>query len=198
MNGPRPMAPRPYDPRKMGALCNECPLNDQRPVAGTGPLDAPMVFVADGPRYVDVVKGEAFSGPSGAKLSVLLYANRISRTDVYVTHQVACRVEVPGVEGKRRYDFKSYVAWFRKQNQMRKKAGFPLQRSPIECCAPRLKWELDWLEYHAQMRGAPNGVVVVPMENFALAGTVGIAGIEGKVGGVMKYRGSSLLPPEQK
>jgi uracil-DNA glycosylase len=179
----------------MGALCHECPLNEQRPVAATGPLDAPIVFVGDGPGYVEVVKGEAFQGPSGAKLSVLLYANRVSRTDVYVTNQVACRVEVPGVEGKRRYDFKAYVAWFRKQNQMRKKAGFPLQKSPIECCAPRLKWELDWLEHHAQLRGAPNGVVVVPLANFALAATAQHAGIEGKVGGVMKYRGSPLEPP---
>lgn len=182
----------------MNADCAHCPLNDQRPVAATGPLDAPIVFVADGPRKLDVIKGEAAAGPEGQKLAMLLYTNKITRDQVYMTHQVACRPEVPGVEGKRRYDFKAYVAWFRKQNQMRKKAGFPVQKSPIECCAPRLKWELDWLEHYARLAGRPNGVVVVPLGNFALAAVAQHAGIEGKVGGVMKYRGSILQPPEPK
>lgn len=190
------MAPRPYEPWKMGADCGHCPLNDQRPVAATGPLDAPIVFVGEGPGKLEVIKSECFVGSSGQKLAALLYANKVSRDQVYVTNQVCCRPEVPGVEGKRRYDFKSYVAWFRKQNQMRKKAGYPLQKNPIECCAPRLKWELDWLEHYAKLRGAPNGVVVVPLGNFALAAAVEHAGVAGKVGGVMKYRGSILEPPK--
>ncbi len=190
----RPMAPRPYYPQQMGALCSECPLNDQRPVAATGPLDAPIVFVAEGPRKLDVIKGEAVTGTDGQKLSSLLYANGTSRDKVYVTNQVCCRPEVPGVEGARRYDFKAYVAWFRKQNLMRKKSGYPVQKSPIECCAPRLQWELGWLEHYAKLRGAPNGIVVVPLGNFALASTAQVAGVEGKVGGIMKYRGSVLEP----
>lgn len=190
------MAPRPYLPHQLGALCGECPLNDQRPVAATGPLDAPVVFVGEGPGKLEVVKGEAFVGPSGQKLASLLYANGATRDQVYVTNQVCCRPEIPGVEGTRRYDFKAYIAWFRKQNQMRKKAGYPVQKSPIECCSPRLAWELGWLEHYARLRGAPNGIVVQPLSNFALATSARVANIEGKLGGVMKYRGSVLEPPK--
>jgi uracil-DNA glycosylase family 4 len=179
----------------MGALCAECPLNDQRPVAATGPLDAGVVFVGEGPGRFEVIKGECFVGPSGSKLGELLYKNRTTRDQVYVTNAVWCRPEIPGVEGARRYEVKAYVAWFRKQNQMRKKQGLMVQKSPFECCAPRLKWELDWLDHNAKAKGAPNGAVIVPLGNFALAATTTWLGVAGKVGGVMKYRGSVLEAP---
>jgi hypothetical protein len=37
-------------------------------------------------------------------------------------------------------------------------------------------------------------VVVVPLGNFALDATAKLAGVAGKVGGVMKFRGSVLEP----
>lgn len=190
----RPMAPRPYLPYQMGADCQHCPLNDQRPVAATGPLDAGYVIVGEGPDKLAVIKGEAFAGPAGQKLASLLYANGTTRDQVYVTYQVCCRPEVPGIEGHRRYDFKLYIAWFRKQNIMRKKAGYPVQKSPIECCAPRLQWELNWLEHYARLAHQPNGVVIQPVGNFALDAAAKTVGVEGTVKGVMKYRGSVLEP----
>lgn len=196
MNTGAPKAPRPYLPWQMGADCPACPLNDQKPVAATGPLDARVAFVGEGPGALEVVKSEAFVGPSGAKLGELLYKHKVTRDQVYVTNTLSCRPQVPGVEGKRRYDMKSYMAWFRKQNQMRKKAGFAVQKSPFECCAPRLAWELGWLEHYAQMAGRPNGAVVVPLGNFALDAVTKYAGVEGRVGGVMKYRGSVIQPPQ--
>ncbi len=180
------------DPRQAGARCDVCPLNDKKPALPTGPLDAALVIVGEGPGKLENIKGEVFVGPSGAKLSELLFKHRVARSQVRVTNTILCRQEVPGIEGKRRYDMKTYVAWFRKQNAMRKKQGFEVQPSPFECCRPRLEWELSWLEYHAKKRGAPNGIVIQPLGNFALAASAAWLGVEGKVGGVMKYRGSIL------
>lgn len=100
-----------------------------------------------------------------------------------------CRPEVPGEIGKKRYDVKAYMAWLRKENIQRKRNKHELLESPFDCCWPRLRRELYAAERHAQRRGAPNGVVVQPMGNFALKRLTGAQGI-------MKYRGSVMAPSQ--
>lgn len=174
----------------MGARCDLCPLNDKRPVAPTGPLNAPIAFVGEGPGKFEEIQGRAFVGDSGNKLGSMLWKHGVTRDQVYVTNALLCRPETPGIEGKRRFEMKVYAAWFRKQNMMRKKAGHPLQVDPWTCCAPRLQWELGWLEHNARAAGRPNGAVIIPLGNFAMKAVSG--GVEGKVGGIMKYRGSVI------
>lgn len=195
MNGVLPngsMDPKTYNPRAWGARCDSCPLSGQKWASPTGPTDAPLAFVGEGPGKNEIIRGETLVGPSGAKLSEMLYANKVQRTQVFATNVLVCRPEVPGLDGKRRYDMKVYAAWFRKQNAERKKNGWPEQESPWACCRPRLLAELRMLEAAAAARGAPNGAVIVPLGNFALEATT-VKGPEGKQPkGILKYRGSVL------
>lgn len=184
--------PALFDPRALGAMCHLCPLSEKRACAPTGPLDAPVVFVGEGPARYEELHGKVFQGDSGQKLGVLLYKHGVTRDQVYVTNALLCRAEAVGIEGKRRFEMKTYVAWFRKQNMLRKKQGFEQQLNPFECCFPRLKWELDWLDFNAKKNGRPNGVVIVPLGNFALEAVTRWRGFTDKVTGIMKYRGSVL------
>ncbi len=70
-------------------------------------------------------------------------------------------------------------------------------KSPIDCCAPRLRSELEYFENRAQQLNRPNGAVVIPVGNYAAFATTGKLGI-------MKIRGSPMplkdvvIPKEEK
>lgn len=185
-----------YNPRAHGALCDQCPLNGSKAVSPSGPFDASSAFVVDGPDMHAVNKGEFLVGPAGAKFGEMLYRLGVQRSQIYLTSVLLCRAEVPGLEGKKKYELKTYIAWFRKQNAMRKKNGWPVQLNPIECCRPRLLKELAGLEGGALSRGAPNGLVVTPMGNFALEATTKKDPQSSKIPkGILRYRGS-VIPIE--
>lgn len=185
-----------YQPWLWGARCAECPLfhAGKTPVPPTGPQDADLVYVGEGPAKWEEIKGAAMQGPSGQKLNELLWKIGRRRESVFVTNAMMCRCEVPGEQGARRYEVKSYMAWHRRQNALRKREGLQQVPSPLECCRPRLEAELKMLEAAAQARGAPNGVVVQPLGNFAETQLKDILGdrIEGKMGSILKMRGSVL------
>lgn len=176
-----------FNPRILGARCDDCPLNGAQPVMPTGPEDAPIVFVGEAPGKWEVMKGRSFVGPSGAKLDELLYLAGYRRDEVRVTHAILCRTEAPGEVGKARFDVKKYMAWLRRENVLRKKAKHELLESPFDCCWPRLRRELWAADRHARNRGAPNGAVIMPLGNFALKQLAGVSSI-------MKYRGSVMQP----
>lgn len=173
----------------LGAKCDECPLQGSKPVRPTGPEDARIVFVGEGPGKFEVIRGESFVGPSGIKLDEILYLAGLRRSEVRVTNALLCRAETPGVEGKKKFEVKTYMAWLRKENVRLRKIKVEQIADPFACCWPRLKRELDAAERHARRAGAPNGAVVVPLGNFALKQLAGVQGI-------MKYRGSVLQPIE--
>ena len=192
-----------YDARANGAQCDSCPLSGCKVIPPEGNLQARQVFVGEAPGAQEIKLGRPFVGPSGVKLSELLYATGgTQRKDVWITNALLCRAEVPDKEGKKRYDVKEYMAWIRRENVRRKRANkqlasgsvpFPEIRNPFDCCAPRLYAELRWFDQQALTAGAPNGVVVVPMGNFALGM---LTAKPGTARGVMKYRGSVLRPGE--
>lgn len=177
-----------YDPRAWNAKCDLCPLNDLVPARPSGPFDAPIMVVGEGPGFHEVQQGRVFVGPSGIKLDDLLTRAGHMRQNTYVTNAVLCRPEVPGESAKRRYSMNVYVAWFRKQNAERRKHGLPELNSPFQCCRPRLLLELQILEANARANGNPNGLVVVPVGNHALRAVTGLQG-------VLKYRGSVIEQP---
>lgn len=180
-----------YDPVAAGALCDRCPLRGSVVVPPSGRGDADVVIVGEAPGFNEVKQGKPFVGASGVKLADLLLETQFkTRDSLFITNTLLCRPEVPGVEGKERYNVKRYIAWLRKENMRRKKVSEPLLESPFTCCAPRLYRELERAEWYARVRNCPNGAVVIPLGNFALGAIV--QGQPGKAQGIMKYRGSVI------
>jgi len=188
------MTALPYSPLMHGARCHECPLYGEGTVVPpSGPLDAPIAFVNDSPSYHDLRAREQLSGTAGIKFDEMLWGIGYRRNEVWKTSAILCRFQVPGLEGKKRYQLTSYMAWLRKMNAERKRVDQPPRPSPFECCKPRLDAELKVLEESARARGAPNGVVVQPLGPYALKYVAGAA--QGKPASIQKYRGSVIQVP---
>ena len=193
-----------------GARCETCPLANPDYTAGgalprpdlaalgtsLGPYTSvgpyPIAFVADAPGQQEIDAGRAFVGPANTKLISL--AGKVASValtgSAFYTLAILCRPKIPGEQGKKAYDIKRWLAWLRLENMKRRKLNQPTLENPFACCAPRLRSELAWLETEAP---GPNGVVVVPMGNFALSS---VLGTPGKPAGIMKYRGSVLGPTQ--
>lgn len=191
-----------YDPRSSGARCDACPLAGKRVVPPEG--HGPIVIVGENPGKMEEQGGRPFIGPAGVKLNELLRkAGLPPREELRLTNAILCRPEIPDEFGKKRYDTKAFIAWLRKQNVQRKKLGQLPLLNPFECCSHRLKQELQQAEREARAAHRrdktqfPNGAIVFPVGNFALAV---ITEIEKRGVSVMKYRGSviplDVLPPE--
>ena len=74
--------------------CTKCPeLVDcrSRIVNGTGPADADVVFVGEGPGEQEDQQGEPFVGRSGTILDDKLRDRGLARQDVRITNCVRCR-----------------------------------------------------------------------------------------------------------
>lgn len=74
--------------------CRLCPLCDEGgrgPVLSTGPVDAPLMIVGEGPGGVEDEYGGPLVGPSGQLLDKALLSVGITRDHVYVTNIVKCR-----------------------------------------------------------------------------------------------------------
>ncbi len=194
-----------YDPIKMGCLCNDCPLQGKRVVPPTGNYEADVVIVGEAPGYMEEQKGMPFVGPAGAELNSILDRVGLSRERIFTSYALLCRPEVPNLTGAKQYDFPTYLAWIRKENAIRKKAAKAakitpeLLSNPLDCCAPRLTRELMWFDGQARKRGRPNGVVVVPVGNFAALSVVGKSGITKLRGSPipLEVPGLPILPSEE-
>ncbi|UPV75474.1 uracil-DNA glycosylase [Halorussus limi] len=74
--------------------CTRCPeLVDSRSqiVNGTGPADADLLFVGEGPGQQEDQQGEPFVGRSGTILDDKLRDRGLAREDVRITNCVRCR-----------------------------------------------------------------------------------------------------------
>jgi len=166
---------------------------------------------------MEVKRGQTFAGPSGVKLDEIMWdVAGSSRAVAVITHALLCRPEVPEMEGRKRYELKGWLAWWRKENVRRKRdakawlAQFPDENpdgspfvpppvpesfrelpNPFECCYPRLQSELAQAERWAS--GFKTTLVVMPMGSFALGA---VSGKPGKPLGIVKYRGSVMKPEE--
>lgn len=180
-----------YDPRAAGAQCDKCSLGglgtEPACVPPEGPPDARIAFVGEGPGANEVKLKRPFCGASGIKLDEILWEVGLRRREVFVTNSCLCRAEIPNVEGSARYSMEEYMKWLGKENGRRKKARQPRLVDPHTACRPRLLRELAYLDGQARQAGAPNGVVVTPLGNFALKSLRGVTSI-------MKFRGSVFLP----
>jgi len=73
--------------------CRLCQLHETRTqaVPGAGPVDAPVVFVGEGPGAREDEQGFPFVGASGRFLDELLESIGLGRDDVFITNVVKCR-----------------------------------------------------------------------------------------------------------
>ena len=74
--------------------CERCPdlcTSRNRIVNGTGPADAEIVFVGEGPGEQEDREGEPFVGRSGSVLDDALRDAGLARRDVRITNCVRCR-----------------------------------------------------------------------------------------------------------
>lgn len=75
------------------ASCTKCSLYHSRKksVPGTGPANANIMFIGEGPGFHENEQGLPFVGAAGRLLDELLASINLRRTDVYITNVVKCR-----------------------------------------------------------------------------------------------------------
>jgi len=75
------------------ASCTKCTLNFSRKnsVPGSGPVDAAIMFIGEGPGFHENEQGEPFVGAAGRFLEELLQNVGLQRDQVFITNVVKCR-----------------------------------------------------------------------------------------------------------
>ncbi|MBI5239702.1 MAG: uracil-DNA glycosylase [Elusimicrobia bacterium] len=75
------------------ARCQLCPLGRTRgkTVPGAGSPEARVMFVGEGPGFMEDRRGEPFVGPAGELLDRILAAIGLSRQAVFIANMVKCR-----------------------------------------------------------------------------------------------------------
>lgn len=76
--------------------CRDCPLGHSRTnaVPGTGPADARVMLIAEGPGRNEDEQGVPFVGPAGDFLDDLLPLAELGREEVFITNMLKC--QAPG------------------------------------------------------------------------------------------------------
>ena len=85
---------RLLEPLRQKALeCRDCRLckTRNRVAFGEGSLDAPVVFVGEGPGREEDLQGRPFVGAAGQLLTKIIQAMKLQREEVYITNVVKCR-----------------------------------------------------------------------------------------------------------
>ena len=84
---------RMTDLEEMTSKCRLCPLREdcKQVVFGTGPQDADIMLVGEGPGQSEDEAGIPFVGRAGQLLDRILEAAGITRSNVYITNVVKCR-----------------------------------------------------------------------------------------------------------
>jgi uracil-DNA glycosylase family 4 len=162
-----------YDPRACGARCDECPLGPNgkfsagpwQPVAPEIHEGAKVIAVAELPGIEDANYGRPLSGRSGQEWNLALLAVGRKRTDVDLTHVVACSA------GSDKNAWEKLTKALDKENRRRLAQAQPLIPDPISCCRPRLLAETKGYENIITLGRAPaNALTAKTQSVFALRG----------------------------
>ena len=117
--------------RQQCLACQQCPLAVTRHhvVFGTGPREAQVMFVGEGPGENEDLQGEPFVGRGGQFLDKLLAAVDLDRhTNIYITNMVKCRP--PQNRDPQPQEQEACLPWLRNQ--------FALLRPKILVCLGRI------------------------------------------------------------
>lgn len=73
--------------------CFKCDLHHSRKISvpGSGPIDAEIMFIGEGPGFHENEQGLPFVGPAGKFLDELLASIKMKRSQVFITNVVKCR-----------------------------------------------------------------------------------------------------------
>jgi uracil-DNA glycosylase len=175
-----------WDPRDLGAKCDECPLGPHgtmsdgpwAPVAMEDHSEdgAFFIVVGDSPSKEDAIEGRPFSHSEGGTLMRAMRTARLKRPQASYTNVIACRLP-----GKASGAYKMLTDKIKKVNKKRQQVGDVEIPHPVECCRPRLEAELD------------NYVNIVTLGKLATNELTGISR------GIAKVRGSPWgINPEWK
>ena len=79
--------------REQALACRKCKLCQDRTkvVFGEGSLEAPLVFVGEGPGRDEDLQGRPFVGAAGQLLTKIIEAMKMRREEVYICNVVKCR-----------------------------------------------------------------------------------------------------------
>lgn len=75
------------------SVCKQCPLHHSRKnaVPGSGPVNAEIMFIGEGPGFHENEQGLPFVGAAGRFLDELLAGIGMQRSEVFITNVVKCR-----------------------------------------------------------------------------------------------------------
>jgi len=162
-----------YDPRQHGARCDVCPLGPKgafrdgywQPCPPEVHAGAAVLAVAETPHIEDTNNGRPLSGRSGQEWNLALLAIGRRRSDVDLTHVVACNA------GTDKNAWEKMTKALDKENRRRLVTGLPALPDPISCCRPRLLKEAEnYNNIIALGRSAANALTAKAQSIFALRG----------------------------
>lgn len=98
--------------------CTRCELCRTRHhvVFGTGPKDAEIMFVGEGPGQQEDLQGEPFVGPAGQFLDDMLSIIGLSRQNCYIANIVKCRP--PQNRDPLQLEQEACMPWLRMQTKL--------------------------------------------------------------------------------
>ena len=75
------------------STCRKCALADNRTnvVVGRGNVNAPVLFVGEGPGANEDAQGQPFVGQAGRLLDMALESTGFEKEDFYIANVVKCR-----------------------------------------------------------------------------------------------------------
>jgi len=81
------------DIKQQVSSCKKCPLYKTKKnyVFGNGNPDADIIFIGEAPGRDEDIKGEAFVGRAGKKLTQMIKAMGYERKDIFIANIVKCR-----------------------------------------------------------------------------------------------------------
>ncbi len=162
-----------YDPRTCGARCDECPLGPSGAFRSGAWTPTPpeihpaatVIAVAELPSQEDANYGRPLSGRSGGEWNLALLAAGRKRTEVSLTHVVACSA------GADKNAWEKLHKALDKENRRRLAKAQPLLPDPVTCCRPRLLSETnDYENIVALGRAAANALTAKTQSIFGLRG----------------------------
>ena len=184
-----------YDPRKFGALCDVCPLKGNVPVPAESNPGATICMVGEAPGADEVREGRPFVGAGGQELQRALNTARLQRRDMHLTNVMLCQppkneldnlLSKVSADNKERHKRnqqkkKQYDVLVRHQPWLEAPLYEPLVPTPVECCSPRLKNEVQRFTNFITLGGTAAKVIMgTTMNILSLRG--GMAELEATKG----------------
>lgn len=161
-----------YEPWLHGADCANCPLKGNKVTPPETGGTARIAVVGEAPGEQEEKYGRPFVGPSGSEFNKACRMAGLKRGDLHVTNAMLCR---PPDNDLRK--LLTSINRFNKQEAKAAKAEnrkAKLKKSPLECCRPRLKRELQ------------------PYTDFITLGKVGTTAVTRTHGSILALRGGLI------